>query len=50
MRRGKYVDDGYLEPSGSDSPPSFFDNLMSGGRLQREFTDHARAADPADGD
>lgn len=50
VRRGKYVDDGYLEPSGSDSPPSFFDNLMSGGQLQREFTDRARAADPADGD
>lgn len=43
VRRGKYVDDGYLESDG-DAPPSFFANLMSGGRLQREFTDRVAAA------
>ena len=34
-QRGTYFDSGYVDegPSG----PSFFENLMSGGKLQREF-------------
>lgn len=44
VRRGRYVDDGYVDSDVSDAPPNFFANLMSGGRLQREYTDRMVAA------
>ena len=38
---GKYFDDGYVEDS-DDSGPSFFENLLSGGKLQREYDERRR--------
>lgn len=34
---GKYFDDGYVEDENEEKGPSFFENLLSGGKLQREF-------------
>ena len=34
--RGKYFDDGYVD-DGEDTGPGFFENLISGGKLQREY-------------
>ncbi|KAL1526810.1 hypothetical protein AB1Y20_015503 [Prymnesium parvum] len=39
--RGKYFDDGYIEQDGEQGP-SFFENLMSGGKLQREYDERMR--------
>jgi len=47
VRRGKYVDDGYVDSDSSDSPPNFFANLFSGGQLQREYTDRQGERGPA---
>ena len=33
---GSYFDDGYVEDD-EDSGPSFFENLLSGGKLQRQY-------------
>jgi len=38
---GKYFDDGYIEQDGEQGP-SFFENLMSGGKLQREYDERMR--------
>jgi hypothetical protein len=35
--RGQYFDDGYVEDEAEDKSPGFFENLMSGGKLQREY-------------
>jgi len=39
-QRGTYFDDGYVEESSGG--PTFFENLLSGGKLQREFDDERR--------
>jgi len=38
--RGTYFDDGYVEESSGG--PNFFENLMSGGKLQREYDEKLR--------
>ena len=38
--RGTYFDDGYV--SDEQTAPNFFENLMSGGRLQREFDERKK--------
>eukprot|EP00325_Prymnesiales_sp_UTEX-LB-985_P000623 CAMPEP_0174698248 /NCGR_PEP_ID=MMETSP1094-20130205/3879_1 /TAXON_ID=156173 /ORGANISM="Chrysochromulina brevifilum, Strain UTEX LB 985" /LENGTH=118 /DNA_ID=CAMNT_0015895377 /DNA_START=183 /DNA_END=539 /DNA_ORIENTATION=- len=38
--RGTYFDDGYVEASSAG--PGFFENLMSGGKLQREYDQKRR--------
>ena len=43
--RAKFFNDGWSEGSASaldDSPPSFFNNLLSGGRLMAEWDDRNR--------
>jgi hypothetical protein len=40
--RGKYFDNGSTGTSTTYDNPSFFDNLMSGGKLQREYDDRMR--------
>jgi hypothetical protein len=39
VRRGKYFEDGYVEDPSTAGAPNFFANLMSGGKLQREYED-----------
>jgi len=38
IKRGQYFEDGYLDTTG-DKPPNFLENLLSGGKLQRDFDD-----------
>jgi hypothetical protein len=40
--RGTYFEDGYVEEAG-DSGPGFFENLMSGGKLQREYDERKKS-------
>ena len=40
--RGEYFDNGSTGTSTTYDNPSFFDNLMSGGKLQREYDDRMR--------
>ena len=35
--KGKYFNDGYVESDFVDKPPTFFANLLSGGKLQSEW-------------
>ena len=39
--RGTYFDDGYVDGDVAEGP-GFFENLMSGGKLQREFDERQR--------
>jgi hypothetical protein len=39
----RYFTDGYVEEENADSPPGFWQNLASGGRLQTEW-ESAQAA------
>ena len=43
VRRGKYLEDGYVDSADGDKPPDFFTNLLSGGKLQRDFDDRRLA-------
>jgi hypothetical protein len=47
VRRGKYLEDGYVETSDVDEAPSFFANLLSGGKLQRDYDDRQIAQNSA---
>ena len=40
LKRGKYFEDGWVDDG--EQGPSFFDNLLSGGKLQREFDQKQR--------
>lgn len=41
--KAKYFTDGYVEERNDMSPPGFWDNLMSGGKLQGEWEAKIRA-------
>ena len=41
LKKGTYFDDGYVADDAEEGP-GFFENLLSGGRLQKEFDDRKR--------
>jgi hypothetical protein len=41
--KAKYFTDGYVEEKNEDSPPGFWQNLASGGRLQTEWEERQTA-------
>lgn len=43
VKRGRYLEEGYVDSASEDKAPGFFENLASGGELQRAYTERQAA-------